>query len=633
MVNINTSGLNTLMVFDAIDEAEDDRIVSFVETLVSRPGSLFKAILLSRPTDAFDRPFWEENQVTLQNENKEDIHIFVQYSLSKLGSIMNGQYQDSESELPAQGDYLTRGPTKFKTHAALRQTPSQNHRSTAASSMSRRQGNSLDIDLLGKNVRERAEGVILWVVLVFDAVFKFAKREPLVTLEGLISCIEKLPRDINGFYSQMIKDLTDTMSGSALCTARKALMWINTANQFTAFTLEQLWDALASSQGTHNPSTEPSTQALVNGRIEIESWKDFNRILRRLCGSLIEILPPKSSSGLSVKSTHIDFGAFSGECVIHLMHQTVKDFLTSSREAGVLSFTEASAQEEVLRGCQYFIRSTLPDDIASITTLPRNRPQDWIFFSANMARHLDEFRLFPVCLQLFKAFPDSMEAFQIQLEMKWYWLLPQWLHDIRDTHDVPFVRSPWAIPKRERDPREPVLFLFALHLMFQFIAHRGLRGAARNLLTILDMGTTTELWRRYRDVMLKALASTIFDLESGCSNAILGPRMSKVARRERTDLAPGICDDKMITIDDLVNAQEGAIEVSLENVVETIKSVLDYKTVGQRRLLNCYTDTSACAVAAEAKPPRFLVEGELRPYIKFVDRKSERKRRKLSGHL
>lgn len=65
MENINTSGLNILMIFDAIDEAEDDRMVSFVERLVSRPGSSIKAILLSRPTDAFERPFWEAHRVTL----------------------------------------------------------------------------------------------------------------------------------------------------------------------------------------------------------------------------------------------------------------------------------------------------------------------------------------------------------------------------------------------------------------------------------------------------------------------------------------------------------------------------------------------------------------------------------------
>lgn len=572
MENITTSDLSILMIFDAIDEAEDDRIVSFVENLVSKPESSIKAILLSRPTEALETPFWETQKVTLQDENSQDIHILVQHGLSKLLSIMNGQYKESESELPVR--VVPNGPIKFKTHAALRQTSHSSPQPAAAPFTSRRLGKSLDLDVLGKSIRERAGGVILWVVLVFDAMFKFAKREPLITLEGFMLCIAELPRDINALYSQMVMDLTDTMSDPALRTARKALIWINTASQFRAFTMEELWDALAASSVELDDSDSGSSRrSLIGGRIEIQSWKDYSRILRRLCGSLIEILPLKSATSTAgpERYTDVDSQTISGKCVVQLMHQTVKDFLKLP-EAGVFQFSETSAQSESLHGCQIFMRSALPDEIDSIIPLPRDRPQDWVFFSAEMARYLEELRLFPLCLQLFNAFPESTGALKAQLDMKWHGLLPQWLHDI---HDLDLIQG-WKY-----DPAELTLTSSALGVMFQFIARRGLRDAARNLLSILAMGSTVDFWPRYRDVILNALAFTVFDLEDSRAKSELRARLlaSRDDRTKSASLAFANRYHETAICDDLINDQESVVSVPLEVAVETMELIMDSEAI------------------------------------------------------
>ncbi|KAG8162027.1 hypothetical protein KVR01_007792 [Diaporthe batatas] len=566
--NINTSGLSILMIFDAIDEAEDDRIVWFIQTLVSRPGSSIKAILLSRPTDAFDRSFWEERKVTLQDENNQDIYLVVQHGLSKLGAIMTGQYRDAESEMKTH-DHITGGVIKFKTHAALKQKPCPSVRPAPASFTSHQLGSSLDLDILGNNIRERAAGVILWVVLVFDSIFKLVKKQPVATLEHLMSCVAELPRDIDALYGQMVKDLTETMSGPALGTARQALMWINTASEFRAFTMEELWDALAaSSQELNDAGSQPPTRTLIDGRIEIQSWEDFNRILRRLCGSLIEIRPPKSAK--PTENAGQDSRAISGKCVVQLMHQTVKDFLTCSPAAGIFSFTEAVAQGEALRGCQNFIRCALPLDIDSIILLPKDRAQDWFFFSANMARYIEELRLFPLCLQLFNAFPEEMGVLQTQLDMKWYGLLPRWLHETRH-HDL--------VQGWKYDPAELTLTASALGVMFQLISRRGLKDAARNLLSILEMGSTAEFWARYRGVILNALAFTVFDLESNRASRALRSKLLRPGgiRRESANLALDNRYYETTICAALMNDQERATRVPVEDAVGTIELILDYK--------------------------------------------------------
>lgn len=162
------------------------------------------------------------------------------------------------------------------------------------------------------------------------------------------------------------------------------------------------------------------------------------------------------------------------------------------------------------------MRSALPNKIDSIISLPRDRPQDWVFFSANMARYLEELRLFPLCVQLFNAFPESTGALKAQLDMKWHGLLPQWLHVI---HDLDLIQG-WKY-----DPAELTLTSSALGLMFQFISRRGLRDAARNLLSILDIGKTIEFWPRYHDVILNALAFAVFDLERSRASNDLRSRL------------------------------------------------------------------------------------------------------------
>lgn len=622
---INMSGLSILMVFDGIDEAKDDRMVSFVETLVSRPGSSIKAVLLSRQTDAFEKPFWEARRVTLQDENTEDVHLVVKHGLSKLLSIMNGQYKDPERELPAYGDYPKRGPIKFRTHAALRQTHRSSPRPAAPSFVSRQSGSSLDLDVLGENIRERAAGVILWVVLVFDSLFKFVKREPVVTIKSLMSCTTELPRDIDAFYSQMINDLAVSISPSAQGIARQALIWINTASQFKAFTMEELWDALAaSSQKLNDPGNGSSRQTLIDERIEIQSWKNFNRILRQLCGSLIEILPLKSatSTGSSDKDTDADSRAMSGKCVVQLMHQTVKDFLTSSSAARDFSFTEKSAQDEVILGCQNFIRFALPDDIDSIIPLPRERPQDWVFFSADMARYLEEFRLFPLCLQLLNAFPESMGAVQTQSDMKWYGLLPRWLHD---THHLDLVQG-WKY-----DFAELTLTASALGLMFQFISRRGLRDAAENLLSVLDMGTTTVFWPKYRGVILNALAFAVFDLEESHDSEELRARLLTPGgvRRESADLALNNYYYETTTCGNLFNDDESAEEVPLNDSVETIEFVLNYNA-GVQWGLEAYGIGKRNTRKGDSKSEARSRDGQGQRFVNLRRKISEARRRKTS---
>lgn len=56
--------------------------------------------------------------------------------------------------------------------------------------------------------------------------------------------------------------------------------------------------------------------------MSMRSWDDLNRILRRMCGCFIDIIEPTGGGHAEDK----DITQVSGQSLVHLMHQTVKDF-------------------------------------------------------------------------------------------------------------------------------------------------------------------------------------------------------------------------------------------------------------------------------------------------------------------
>ncbi|KAK7908671.1 hypothetical protein PG985_015974 [Apiospora marii] len=120
-----------IMVFDAIDESNGDRMVSLIAPLVGKPRSRTKAIFLSRPMEVFDSIFWKSRHFKLQDENSGGIQKIVEYNIAHLKNIMYGSGPKNV------------GDPVIRTHADLRQaqskrhpqTPKDNHKNAAFQSL------------------------------------------------------------------------------------------------------------------------------------------------------------------------------------------------------------------------------------------------------------------------------------------------------------------------------------------------------------------------------------------------------------------------------------------------------------------------------------------------------------------
>lgn len=255
------------------------------------------------------------------------------------------------------------------------------------------------LDTVEQHIIERAGGVILWAVLVFENLYTLAlakKTPPLI--DELLSVVDLLPQEFDDVYGHVVEELTNSLSKTELEMAQSTLKWVNVANQHKGFTVGELWDALAVDEWVRCRPSSQTTHPIIVSR---EPWYEFQYFLRRLSGSLIEILPPTNKVALmeeqmghprlnknwdSLKGTMrqlrgsrlkhilpIRDTALENEgsddiledSVIQLMHQTVKGFLTSSHRAGIFSVAEEKALADASQAATVFIRLALPADLGS----------------------------------------------------------------------------------------------------------------------------------------------------------------------------------------------------------------------------------------------------------------------------
>ena len=139
-----------------------------------------------------------------------------------------------------------------------------------------------------KYLVDNAQGVILWVTLVFASLNTLVESG-VYSLEDLEEKIYDLPTDLDHLYRQMIKNLTSRLGPKNLKVSKKALMWVSGANSFHPFRISELHEALAIPDDfldVPNTTADP----LERRKVPIDSWVDFRYKLRKLCGPLIEVI-------------------------------------------------------------------------------------------------------------------------------------------------------------------------------------------------------------------------------------------------------------------------------------------------------------------------------------------------------
>jgi hypothetical protein len=379
---VASNGRPVIVVIDAIDEAEDDSLLRFIEEILRQPEALIKFIVLSRPSRGLDRRFWRSRQIQLHYENSKDIEEIVDAGLKSIKEAMHYLDSDSEETLPLLQHGVPRNP---KLPPKRKRNRPYNPEQIAAQE-------TLALEQLRADLLSRANGVVLWIVLVIDTLTSTIQREIMFTFKELGERVKCLPLDLNRLYNEFVKDLEKALDPSGLAKARKTLMWVSAASELKPFTLEEVWDALAVPNILPSKLEDLSTDPITQNRIPIRSWGEFARVLRGTCGPFVDVVRQTSRSDEEI----------GPDAVVQLMHQTIKDFLASPQDAGPLHFHQHEAATMVENLTVQYGKVALPDFPTRYAPLPNSKwnEHNWKANVDDIAVYLDDKKLLSFCALL-----------------------------------------------------------------------------------------------------------------------------------------------------------------------------------------------------------------------------------------
>jgi hypothetical protein len=230
------------------------------------------------------------------------------------------------------------------------------------------------------------------------------QKEIMFTFKELRERVKCLPLDLNRLYKEFVHDLEITLNSSGLAKARKTLMWIGAASELKPFTLQELWDALAVPNIVPSKLEDVSIDPITQNRVPIRSWDEFARVLRGTCGSFVDVVRPTNRP-------NDDIGP---ESVVQLMHQTIKDFLANSEDAGTLHFHQHEATAMVENLTIQYCKVVLPEFPTRYSPLPTSEwtVYNWKSTIEDITLYLDDKKLLSFCALLL----DARKHLAVKLE-------------------------------------------------------------------------------------------------------------------------------------------------------------------------------------------------------------------------
>ncbi|KAJ8108152.1 hypothetical protein OPT61_g8373 [Boeremia exigua] len=195
-------------------------------------------------------------------------------------------------------------------------------------------------------ILENASGVILWAILVFEALFNICdNRCGQVTIQDLRNKLKELSPGLDRMYRRVVEELREK-DQSLREEAKKILMIVSAASAVRKLPLKALWDAIAApGEAETSPATEEQYREAYT--LRIRSWADFCAILNEWCGPFLEVVyitgGQRKTHFLSSLSV-IDEDVLS-TATVQFLHQSVLEFFANREASDFLSFTETESMD------------------------------------------------------------------------------------------------------------------------------------------------------------------------------------------------------------------------------------------------------------------------------------------------
>ncbi|KAH9229489.1 hypothetical protein K456DRAFT_745022 [Colletotrichum gloeosporioides 23] len=357
------------LILDGLDESQDsddpidsrERTLSLFSQLRCSGGQhTFRVVALSRPNLSIKRAIRPNLTIDMKNENTADIEVIVDTGILKLWRLM------SEVGGGDQTDAIQMILSPVSQH--------QTRRSQAHHEMAK----------VREYLLERADGVILWVVMVLRELFAVAKSAIRCTPADMENVLADIPTSLEELYQDMFVKIIDKSFKNNLL-AGYVFSWLIFADK--TLKVCEIRDALAmfgwSKESLHEDNYLNSHRLIQIG----SNWERVKWALNEACGGLVEIVPnekPAISKLLNERTVGPDD-------FVQIIHQTAKDFIVFNGSSLSRSISNGQGLDDVLAACYHYLELAFNEmhDTSANKSL------------AHFVRHLDDRPLLEYALGTF----------------------------------------------------------------------------------------------------------------------------------------------------------------------------------------------------------------------------------------
>lgn len=291
------------LFLDAVDESEhSSRVMEILrQQLTGRAKSdvIIKAIVARRPMETVHN-IPSDRKIELELHNAIDIEKLVEEGVEKIEKVLENNFIDRV-------DFIQHRLDDFK-----------------------------------RKLKERANGVILWVSVALNTVLNYSVRGDF-TVHSMMKTLDALPSDLEKLYAHIICRLRE-QKGKDVEVAKHRLHLAAITGR--ALTVKEFFHAIALSENLDITYTAPfQLEEVVIPHMRLEGVRTT---LSSSCGGLLEVQARQPESGL------FDSESF----LVQLIHRSVRTFLEKA-EAGPFRVVKQECNLKITQTCIHYLRVSL----------------------------------------------------------------------------------------------------------------------------------------------------------------------------------------------------------------------------------------------------------------------------------
>jgi hypothetical protein len=185
-----------------------------------------------------------------------------------------------------------------------------------------------ELETVRNHILERADGVILWVVMIIRGLIKVAQSGT-STLGQLNESLQRIPNSLNDLYCDIVSKITNSPFKD-----ERLSHYIFSWSCFAGRTLRvnEMRDVVAMFYWKPH-SCQAFEVFLKTNRVGVltKNWDPLRTLLMNLCGGLIEIVSSESEPLSNALDSFSQKRRLSPYDEVQLIHTTAKEFLLDSK--------------------------------------------------------------------------------------------------------------------------------------------------------------------------------------------------------------------------------------------------------------------------------------------------------------